>query len=105
MTVLHTPYFSESAFSSRIQDRLSPSSISSQASDDVIEEIPALTTLDVAQSESISVVLAQQMLEMLEGETPTVIVRDEGDPKHGTRWMLNLFEALEKQWDDVNNRS
>lgn len=56
-----------------------------------------LTTLDIARQEGISVILATQMLELLEedGGVPA-LVRDEGDLRVGVRWQLNLFEALER---------
>lgn len=109
LTVLHMPYFSEAAFLCRLVSALNPKM--QQQTDGVdlpsqAAEVPALSNLEIAQIEGISVLLAQQMVESLEGApqegTMPALVRDEGDTRQGTRWMLNQFEQLEESWADVN---
>ena len=87
------PYFSESAFSARLQALLAPS---------LDQAIPNFATVEIAHHETISVQLAQEMIELLEDQDSSPIVRDEGDSRDGIRWQLNLFEKLEQEWIDVN---
>ncbi|KAK9893474.1 hypothetical protein P389DRAFT_206904 [Cystobasidium minutum MCA 4210] len=87
LNVLHLPNFGREAFAQRIRTMLT-----------VPEEQVAfgLTSLDIARLEGISVILVTQMLELLEEADGCPVVRDEGDPRMGVRWQLNIFEQLER---------
>lgn len=102
LTVLHLPHFGEHAFTARMQELLDPSK---NNADDVAgssggrnDTVPSASTLDVAREEGLSVILAQRMLELLEEESKSILVRDEGDTRQGTLWQHNYFEILEQQW-------
>lgn len=86
LNVLHLPAFSPEAFAKRICDVLR------QAEDQISF---GLTTLEIARQEEISVILAMQMLELLEAGNSPPFVRDEGDLRAGVRWQLNLFNEFE----------
>lgn len=87
LNVLHLPNFGMEAFTKRIRLMLS------HPEDQVMF---GLTTLDIARQEGISVILASQMLELLEDGKQPPLVRDEGDLRDGVRWQLNLFDELER---------
>lgn len=80
LTVLHTPAFEDAAFAKRV--------------------LPTLdrTTLEIARGEGLSASLAEEMMELLEGERGEV-VRDQAA---GTalRWWPNLI--LGYSWSDPN---
>jgi len=95
LTVLHLPYFSEEAFASRICSTLAPEVSDNGSEGDAV--VPGVSTLDVARKEGLSVVLTERMLELLEQQRQSVIARDEGDTRQGTRWQYNYFEVLERQ--------
>lgn len=87
LNVLYLPNFGRETFSLRIVETLS-------ASEDRI--VFGLPTLDIARQEGISVLLTNQLLELVEDSDSPPIVRDEGDVRSGTRWQPNLFAELER---------
>jgi hypothetical protein len=87
LNVLYLPRFDSEVFAVRIQ-----ASLLQEGGADVL----GLTTLDIARREGISVLLAQQMLELVENNGDSPIVRDEGDLRTALRWQPNLFEMLER---------
>jgi ESCRT-II complex subunit VPS36 len=91
LTVLHTPYFEEANFVKRLQSSLNTTSGE--------EEVPGLANMEIARLEGISMTLTQQMLDTLEERPCAPFVRDDGDLREGTRWQLNYFEQLEKEWN------
>jgi hypothetical protein len=56
----------------------------------------------LAREEGLAVSLAQEMAEMLEARTESVIVRDEGDARLGLQWQANVMAELEGLYKDVN---
>ena len=86
LNVLHLPNFGREAFARRICAMLTVPEA---------QITSGLTSLDIARLEGISVILATQMLELLEDADASLVVRDEGDTRLGIRWQLNLFEQLE----------
>ena len=61
-----------------------------------------LSSLELAREEGLAVSLAQEMAEMLEARTESVIVRDEGDARLGLQWQANVMAELEGLYKDVN---
>jgi ESCRT-II complex subunit VPS36 len=89
LRVLHTPRYSEEAFSNRLRSSLLNASFRSA------------TTVEIALHEQISVGLAEEMIESI--EHAGAVVRDEGTSNEQSRWYTNILE--DHVWDgqvDVN---
>ena len=95
LAVLYTPFYSEDAFAER--------ACAFVWQQDAIVMSAGASTVEIAQLEGLSVALTQLLLELVEGQITARLVRDEGDSRQGVRWQINHFEALERQWQDVNN--
>lgn len=100
LTILHTPRFSPSSFTSRVlslldlRQALSSSFLTAFDVDRPSAEREGATTLEIAQEEKMALNLAKEMLEAVESRGE--LVRDEqGD--EGTRWHRNFFRGF--VWD------
>jgi hypothetical protein len=96
LSVLHTPFYHPKIFSNRLLTQLSPTS-----SDEVVER--ALSTVEIALTEGLSVGLAKEMVYLVESRFGQV-VRDEQAQEQGggERWYRNLI--MDTQVDDVQSR-
>lgn len=83
------PFYSDSAFSSRLLATLSSKP----------PEAEGVSALEVARSEEIAVLLAKELLEGVELGEEGKVARDDGGGE-GTRWYEN--EILNFVWDDPN---
>jgi len=89
LRVLHTPKYSDEAFSNQLRGSLLHSPLRSA------------TTIETAVHEQLNVGLAEEMIESIEHAGK--IVRDEGTPSEQVRWYTNILDDYE--WDgevDVN---
>lgn len=77
LRVLHTPRYSDEAFSNRLRSSLLHASILSAA------------TVEIALRERISVGLAEELIESL--EHAGTVVRDEGTSTEQARWYTNIL--------------
>lgn len=92
LKALHTPYYSTTAFGHRLIRILNEA-----------QEIgeKGMTTLEIAQAEGLAVSLSLEMVEMVENDFESPIVRDE-EEKSSTRWFPNWISGFE--WIDPNVR-
>lgn len=84
LSVLHTPFYHPKVFSGRLLQRLSPTD------SDAVER--ALSTVEIALNEGLSVGLAKEMVYLIEAQFGQV-VRDEQAQEQGggERWYRNLI--------------
>jgi len=92
LSVLHTPFYHPKIFSHRLVGQLSP------AESDEVER--ALSTVEIALAEGLSVGLAKEMVYLVETQYGQ-IVRDEQAQEQGggERWYRNLI--LDTKADDI----
>lgn len=97
--MLHTPRFASETFASHLLDLLSSPV---PVADTNYPAIPLVSsgksTLEIAAHESISVGLAQEMIEAVEMDQGT-IVRDEGGPSGETIWFADVLGGWD--WDGL----
>ena len=92
LSVLHTPFYHPKIFSHRLVGQLSPTE------SDEVER--ALSTVEIALAEGLSVGLAKEMVYLVETQYGQ-IVRDEQAQEQGggERWYRNLI--LDTKADDI----
>ncbi|KAG0140432.1 hypothetical protein CROQUDRAFT_665191 [Cronartium quercuum f. sp. fusiforme G11] len=86
LKVLHTSHYKPEIFGARLQSAFE------------LERV-GLTTVEIAQAETLSVSLTYELIELVEIRSGD-IVRD-GDSKSALKWWPNLINQY--QWPDVNN--